>query len=111
MTPIVANSADEWARRVLAIDKSPVRSLGSFDGKSKVMMSGLDENADEYHQTILADWGDASAAGPVSILAVGGPGASAVDPQLESPDGSQPYQGWTGTAWENGPATKRNVIY
>jgi len=70
-----------------------------------------DETGEKFYQTLLARWEDASNVGRVSILAVMGPAASTTEPQIELPAGALRYQGWSGSAWVDGPATPQNGVY
>jgi hypothetical protein len=114
VTAVVAESAQDWAGKVLGINRAPTELVGCYENKNKTMMSALvmsDEAEEKWYQTLLARWEDSPSVGRLSILAVMGPAASTTEPQIESPAGTQRYQGWNGSAWVDGPAAPQNGIY
>jgi len=113
VTAIVAESAQDWAVKVLGINRAPTELIGCYENKNKTMTSTLleqGETEEKYYGTLLVRWAEASNVGRVSILAVMGPAAVTAEPQIESPAGTQRYQGWNGSTWVDGPATPQNGV-
>lgn len=109
MTPISANSGEEWANQLFTAQDNPLESTGingSFDPTLQCMKGETD-----VLRSVIVYW-KYKPVRLVSYVCVSGPGAQYVDvavyPSANKPSyyggGSPQYQGWNGTEFTDEPA-------
>ncbi len=109
ITPVLADSAQDWAGKLLSIpawaDDPPV---GTFEASKRAMKSVVNVGM----QAVVCGSGT-SPTDVVSLVAISGPGASLVDVAVYT-DGTGAdvkYQGWNGSGWSDGPAISSDGVY